>query len=776
MPVSPNITVVGAKENNLKNLTVTIPKGQLVVVTGVSGSGKSSLVFDTIAAEASRLLNETFPAFIQGFLPAPARPHVDQLEGITAAIVVGQERLGTNPRSTVGTASDATALLRSIYATSGTPKIGSTEAFSFNTPSVEAQGVIKVNGKTEKKTFTVTGGMCPECEGLGTVSELDLAAIINEELSIQAGAINAPGYNVGGWNVRLYGENDLFPGDKPVKDFTAAQRQTFLYSEPQKIKVAGINMTFEGLIPRLKNTLLAKAKEAMQPAQREFCERAVTFKDCAACDGTRLAAHTRAVKVAGKSIDQVCRMQISAALEWLSEVTDPQAAALVAGLKNLLTGFVEIGLGYLSLERAAASLSGGEAQRLKIVRHLGSSLTDVTYIFDEPTAGLHAHDIDKMIKILQQLRDKGNTVIVVEHQPLVIAAADYLLDLGPGAGRNGGELMFAGSAADFATANTLTATHLAAPAKLKTTTRTATGAYEISHANCNNLKDVSVSIPQGVLVSLTGVAGSGKSSLVQSLLAQHDGLLVDQAPLKTNRRSNPGTYTGVIEPIRKAFAKENGVKPGLFSANSEGACPACKGNGVLLTDVPMLGTVESPCVECDGQAFQAEVLQMQLGGLNIAQVLALSVAAAAEFFTTTVKIPAAAKILQQLEKVGLGYIQLGQPLTTLSGGELQRLKLANVLANQKRHDTKLLVLDEPATGLHLADVSQLLELLDQLVAAGLSVVCVEHHLQVVAHSDWVIDLGPGAGTAGGQVVFAGTPADLVQAQTLTGIALAQVAS
>lgn len=769
------IRVRGARENNLTGVDVDIPKRRMTVFTGVSGSGKSSLAFGTIAAESQRMINETYSAFVQGFMPQLARPEVDSLEGLTTAILVGQERLGANIRSTVGTVSDANALLRTLFSRAGEPQIGPPNAFSFNTPSVKASGAILVErtgrAKRERAEFTMLGGMCPECEGTGRVSELDLSQLYDETRSINAGAITVPGYKPGGWSVRFYAESGFFDPDKPVKDFTDAELDAFLHREETKITLNGINVTYLGLVPQVRKSMLSKDREAMQPHIRAFVDRAVTFAACPECEGTRLAAPARSSKIAGIHIGEACAMQVSDLVTWVRGLGLDGAAPLLAALDALLTSFVDIGLGYLSLDRASGTLSGGEAQRLKMITHLGSPLTDVTYVFDEPTAGLHPHDVQRMNDLLVRLRDKGNTVLVVEHKPETIAIADHVVELGPGAGRNGGEVCFSGDVAGLRESDTATGRHLADRARLKNAVREPTGAIEIRGASSNNLRNVDVDIPTGVLVALTGVAGSGKSSLVTEKLAGLDGLaLVDQTPIKGSSRSNAATYTGLLDHIRKAFAKANGVKPALFSSNSEGACPTCRGNGTVTTELGFMQGVTVPCEDCGGRRFTAEVLEYRFAGRNIAEVLALSISEAADFFGDgDGRIPAAAKILTRLNDVGLGYVSLGQQLSSLSGGERQRLKLAA----QMGEGARTYVLDEPTTGLHLQDVASMLRMLDDLVDAGHSVIAIEHHQAVMAHADWIIDMGRGAGHDGGQVVFEGTPAQLVEARsTLTGQHLA----
>ena len=766
------IRVHGARENNLKDVSVELPKRRLTVFTGVSGSGKSSLVFDTIAAESQRLINETYSAFVQGFMPTLARPEVDVLDGLTTAISVDQQRMGADPRSTVGTATDANAMLRILFSRLGRPYVGPPGAFAFNVPSVSASGAIKVGtGARQKVTFNKVGGMCPRCEGRGSVSDLDVSQLYDDTKSINEGAFTIPGYTGGGWNSRLYAESGFFDPDKPIRRFTKKELHDLLHREPTRMKIAGINMTYEGLIPRIQKSMLAKDKEAMQPHIRAFVERAVAFTTCADCDGTRLAEHARSSKIGKISIADACAMEIRDLADWVRGLEESSVAPLLTALQHTLDSFSEIGLGYLSLDRPAGTLSGGEAQRVKMIRHLGSSLTDVTYVFDEPTIGLHPHDIQRMNDLLLRLRDKGNTVLVVEHKPEVIAIADHVVDLGPGAGTAGGTVCYEGSLDGLRSSGTITGRHLGDRAGLKDTVREPTGALEIRGASAHNLRDVDVDIPLGVLCVVTGVAGSGKSSLVHGSIPAETGVVsVDQSPIRGSRRSNPATYTGLLDPIRSAFAKANGVKPALFSANSEGACPTCNGAGVIYTDLGMMAGVSSTCEDCEGKRFDASVLEYRFGGRDISEVLAMPVAEAEEFFAAgEARTPAAHRILQRLADVGLGYLTLGQPLTTLSGGERQRLKLATHMADKGG----VYVLDEPTAGLHLADVEQLLGLLDRLVDAGKSVIVVEHHQAVMAHADWIIDLGPGAGHDGGTVVFEGTPSDLVKGRkTLTGQHLA----
>ncbi|HWB89730.1 MAG TPA: excinuclease ABC subunit UvrA [Acidimicrobiia bacterium] len=770
------IRVTGARENNLKDVSVEIPKRRLTVFTGVSGSGKSSLVFDTIAAESQRLINETYSAFVQGFMPTLARPEVDVLDGLTTAIIVDQERMGANVRSTVGTATDANAMLRILFSRLGEPHIGPPPAFSFNIPTRTASGAMNVDkGKGERlvvRNVVYHGGMCPRCEGMGTVNDIDLTQLYDQSRSLSEGAITVPGYKADGWSVRIFTESGFLDPDKPIEKYTKNELQDFLHKEPTKVKVNGINLTYEGLVPQIQKSFLSKDVDALQPHIRAFVERAVTFTACPECGGTRLNEAARSSKIAGKSIADLCAMEITDLADWVRELDQPAAAPLLAALQETLDSFVDIGLGYLSLDRPSGTLSGGEAQRTKMIRHLGSPLTDVTYIFDEPTTGLHPHDIRRMNELLLQLRDKGNTVLVVEHEPETIEIADHIVDLGPGAGAAGGDVCYQGSVEGLRASDTLTGRHLDDQATLKSEVRTPSGKLEIRGANLHNLEDVDVDIPLGVLVVVTGVAGSGKSSLIHgSLSGREDVVSVDQTSIRGSRRSNPATYTGLLEPIRKAFAKENGVKPALFSANSEGACPNCNGAGVTYVDLGIMAGISTMCEVCEGKRFQAEVLEYRLGGRDISEVLAMSVSEAKDFFAEgEAKVPAAHAILERMHAVGLGYLGIGQPLTTLSGGERQRLKLAIHMAEKGG----IYVLDEPTNGLHLADVDHLLELLDQFVDSGKSVIVIEHHQAVMAHADWIIDLGPGGGHEGGRVVFEGTPAELVaDRSTLTGQHLAE---
>ncbi|MCJ0893928.1 excinuclease ABC subunit UvrA [Rhodococcus sp. ARC_M5] len=769
------IRVQGARQNNLQDIDVELPKRRLTVFTGVSGSGKSSLVFSTIAAESQRMINETYSAFVQGFMPTLGRPDVDVMDGLTTAIIVDQQRMGSNPHSTVGTATDANAMLRILFSRVGKPYIGSAQAFSFNVASVSGAGAYKVDkgGRqtTEKKSFSVTGGMCPRCEGRGSVSDFDLTALYDASKSLNESAITIPGYSMEGWYGRIFRGCGYFDPDKPISKFTKKELDDLLYREPTKVKVEGINVTYSGLVPQIQKSFLSKDVEAMQPHIRAFVERAITFTTCPDCHGTRLNEGARSSKIKGVNIADACSMQISDLAKWVGGLKEPSVAPLLTTLGETLDSFVEIGLGYLSLDRPSGTLSGGEAQRTKMIRHLGSSLTDVTYVFDEPTTGLHPHDIERMNNLLLQLRDKGNTVLVVEHKPETISIADHVVDLGPGAGSAGGHVCFEGTVDGLRQSDTVTGRHFDDRASLKESVREFSDVLEIRGADSHNLRDVDVDVPLGVLVVVTGVAGSGKSSLIHgSLSGTNDVVSVDQGAIRGSRRSNPATYTGLLEPIRKAFAKENAVKPALFSSNSEGACPTCNGAGVIYSDLAMMAGVATVCEECEGKRFQASVLEYHFGGRNIDEVLSMSVAEAEEFFSDgSAKLLPAHKILQRLNDVGLGYLKIGQPLTTLSGGERQRLKLATHMADKGG----IYVLDEPTTGLHLADVDKLLGLLDRLVDSGKSVIVIEHHQAVMAHADWIIDLGPGAGHDGGLVVFEGTPSDLIaDGSTLTGQHLA----
>ncbi|MBN9420805.1 daunorubicin resistance protein DrrC [bacterium SCN 62-11] len=765
------IRVHGARENNLKNVSVELPKRRLTVFTGVSGSGKSSLVFDTIAAESQRLINETYSAFVQGFMPNQPRPEVDLLEGLTPAILVDQQRMGADVRSTVGTATDVNPMLRILFSRLGQPHIGPPSAFAFNLATLQGKGALTVGGKTEARSFTRVGGMCPRCEGRGTVSDIDLTQLYDENKSLNEGAIQVPGYKTDGWwTVGIFTDSGFLDGDKPIKKYTKKELDDFLYKDPVKVKIKGVNLTYEGLVNKLQKSMFSKDPDALQPHIRAFVDRAVTFGACPECQGTRLSEATRSCKIGKVNIADACSMQISDLVEWVRSLKEKSLAPLLANLLQTLESFVEIGLGYLSLERPAGSLSGGEAQRVKMLRHLNSPLSDVTYVFDEPTTGLHPHDVQRMNDLLLRLRDKGNTVLVVEHEPETIAIADHIVDLGPEAGSGGGKICFEGSVSGLRSSGTVTGRHFDDRTSLKKKLRKPTGQYKIRGASRHNLRKVDVDIPLGVLVVVTGVAGSGKSSLIHGSVKGDGVKAVDQTPIRGSRRSNPATYTGLLEPIRKAFAKANGVKPALFSSNSEGACPACNGAGVIDVELNVMASVAVPCEECEGKRFQASVLEYQLAGRNISQVLEMPVKEAREFFAQgEARTPAASAILERLSDVGLGYITLGQPLNSLSGGERQRLKLACEMAEKGG----IYVLDEPTTGLHLADVEQLLGLLDRLVDSGKSVLVIEHHQAVMAHADWLIDLGPGAGHQGGQIVFQGTPAELVkEGKTLTGQHLA----
>jgi excinuclease UvrABC ATPase subunit len=768
------IRVVGAREHNLKDVRVEIPKRRLTVFTGVSGSGKSSLVFATIAAESQRLINETYSTFVQGFMPSLARPDVDVLEGLTTAIIVDQQRMGADVRSTVGTATDADAMLRILFSRLGEPSIGSPQAFSFNIPSVTGSGamtVAKGDGATVERTFTQLGGMCPRCEGRGTVSDIDLSQLFDDSRSLADGAITIPGYTADGWQVRVFAESGLLDPAKPIREYTETERQDFLFKEPTKVRLGNMNLTYEGLVPKVRKAFFAKDRDALQPHIRAFVDRAATFTACPDCGGTRRSEAARSSRIAGISIADACAMQVSDLAAWVRGLDAPAVAPLLGSLGALLDSFEEIGLGYLSLDRAAGTLSGGEAQRVKMIRHLGSALTDVTYVFDEPTTGLHPHDVQRMNELLLRLRDKGNTVLVVEHKPETIAVADHVVDLGPGAGAAGGAVCFEGDVAGLRASGTVTGRHLDDRAALKPAVRTPSGVLPVRGAHAHNLRDVDVDLPLGVLLVVTGVAGSGKSSLIGGSVTGREGVVtIDQTPIRGSRRSNPATYTGLLDPIRTAFAKANGVKPALFSANSAGACPSCNGAGVVYTDLGPMAGVSTTCEVCGGRRFDASVLEYRLGGRDISEVLAMPVADAEAFFRTEARVPAAQAVLARLADVGLGYLTIGQPLTSLSGGERQRLKLATHLGEPGG----VLVLDEPTAGLHLADVAQLLALLDRLVDGGRSVIVVEHHQAVLAHADWIVDLGPGAGHDGGRVVFEGTPADLVAARrTLTGEHLAR---
>jgi excinuclease UvrABC ATPase subunit len=738
----------------------------LTVFTGVSGSGKSSLVFETIAAESQRLINETYSAFVQGFMPTLARPDVDHLEGLTTAIIVDQERMGANVRSTVGTATDANALLRILFSRRGEPHIGGPQAFSFNIPSVRGGGAIVVErgaGTTERRSFSLQGGMCPRCEGMGTTNDVDLTQLYDESKSLAGGAITVPGYTADGWSVRMYSESGFFDPDKPIRDYTPTELHDFLHKEPVKVRINGINLTYEGLLPRIQKSFLSKDVDALQPHIRAFVDRAVTFSACPDCGGTRLNEAARSSRIEGVNIADACAMQISDLADWVRGLDDPSIAPLVATLRRTLESFVRIGLGYLSLDRPSGTLSGGEAQRTRMIRHLESSLTDVTYVFDEPTIGLHSHDVEQVNSLLRSLRDKGNTVLVVEHDPEVIRVADHVVDMGPGAGSHGGTVVYEGTVDGLVASGTATGRYLDVRQELKPEPRVPRGSIPIRNARLHNLRDVAVDVPLGVLVAVTGVAGSGKSSLIHGCLPRTDPsvTVIDQSAIRGSRRSNPATYTGVLDPIRAAFAKANGVKPALFSANSEGACPNCNGLGKTYTSLGFMAEVVSVCEVCEGRRYTDEVLDYRLRGRNIVEVLAMPVEEAREFFTER----PVRTMLERMADVGLGYISLGQALDTLSGGERQRLKLAIEMSG----DTEVYVLDEPTTGLHMQDVDALIGLLDRLVEAGRTVIVIEHNLDVIARADWVIDLGPGAGHDGGRVIFEGPPAELVHAKgSLTG--------
>jgi excinuclease UvrABC ATPase subunit len=740
------------------------------VFTGVSGSGKSSLVFGTIAAESQRLINETYSAFVQGFMPTLARPDVDSLEGLTTAIILDQERMGANVRSTVGTVTDANALLRVVFSRIAEPHIGGPQAYSFNIPSVSGAGAIRIERGggtvTERRSFSVAGGMCPRCEGMGTAKDIDVSQLYDASKSLSEGAVTIPGYAAEGWHTRMFEETGWFDMAKPVGKFDDTELQHLLYQDATKVKVNGVNLTYEGLVPRVQKSFLSKDVDAMQPHIRAFVERVATFRPCPECGGTRLNAATRSSKIRGVSIADACAMQISDLATWIRRLDEPSVAPLLAALGDSLDAFVEMGLGYLSLDRPSGTLSGGEAQRTRMVRHVGSPLTDVTYVFDEPTIGLHAHDVERMNSLLRRLRDKGNTVLVVEHDPAVIRIADHVVDMGPGAGPHGGTIVFEGTLDGLIAAGTATGRHLDVRQDLKASPREPSGSIAIRNANLHNLQDVSVDVPLGVLVAITGVAGSGKSSLIHGCLPRTDPsvTVIDQSAIRGSRRSSPATYTGILDPIRTAFAKANGVKPALFSANSEGACPACNGLGKIYTSLGFMAEVVSVCEVCEGRRFTDEVLEHRLRGRNIVDVLAMSVEEAVAFFTEK---PVKA-MLDRLADVGLGYVSLGQELDTLSGGERQRLKLAIEMSS----DTEVYVLDEPTTGLHMQDVDNLVALLDRLVDAGRTVIVIEHNLDVVARADWVIDMGPGAGHDGGRVIFEGPPARLLRAEgSLTGLHL-----
>jgi excinuclease UvrABC ATPase subunit len=760
------IRVRGARENNLKDVSIDIPKRRLTVFTGVSGSGKSSLVFETIAAESRRLINETYTAFVQGFMPNQARPDVESLEGLTAAIIVDQERMGANARSTVGTATDAYDMLRVVFSRLGQPHIGPSSAFSFNVPAGTISGEITLErgrSETEQREITITGGMCPDCEGLGRVSSVDIDALVDRSKSLNEGAITFPNFQVGSWYHRIFVDSGFFDPDKPLRDFSDAEWQRFLYGPEAKVKTELVNLTYYGLVDRIRRQYLVKDPESLQPSMRAAVERVSTAAACPACGGTRLNAAARSSLIEGRSIADCAAMQISDLAPWLRAIKADGAGPMIEQLGALLDTFVEIGLGYLSLDRESSTLSGGESQRTRMVRHMGSSLTDITYVFDEPTIGLHAHDVQQMNGLLQRLRDKGNTVLVVEHEPEVIRVADHVIDMGPAAGTHGGEIVYEGSFAGLGASGTLTGQHLEVKQELKAELREPQGQIPIRNARLHNLRDVSVDVPLGVLVAVTGVAGSGKSSLIHGCMPRRNPsvTVIDQSAIRGSRRSNPATYTGILDPIRKAFASANRVSASLFSANSEGACPECKGLGMIYTDLAFMAGVVSVCEVCEGRRFTEEVLEYRLRGRNISEVLAMSVEEAQAFFAER----AVRTMVDRLANVGLGYITLGQMLNTLSGGERQRLKLAIEMSG----DAAVYVLDEPTSGLHMNDVDNLIRMLDRLVDAGRTVIVIEHNLDVVAQADWVIDLGPGAGHDGGQVVFQGRPVELMREErSLTG--------
>ena len=734
--------------------------------TGVSGSGKSSLVFNTIAAESQRLINETYSAFVQGFMPTLARPDVDSLEGLTTAIIVDQERMGANARSTVGTVTDTNTLLRILFSRRGQPHIGGPQAFSFNIPSVRGAGAITIergDGQTTSRSFSVAGGMCPRCEGMGSANDIDLTQLYDETKSLAEGAIKVPGYTADGWSTRMFSESGFFDPDKPIRDYSETELHDFLHKEPVKVRINGINLTYEGLVPKIQKSMLSKDVDTLQPHIRAFVERAVTFTACPDCGGTRLNEAARSSRIQGLNIADACAMQISDLADWVRGLDEPSVAPLLATLGDTLDSFVAIGLGYLSLDRPSGTLSGGEAQRTRMIRHVGSALTDVTYVFDEPTIKLHAHDVERMNSLLRRLRDKGNTVLVIEHDPEVMRVADHVVDMGPGAGSHGGTIVYEGSIDGLVGSRTTTGRYLDVRQELRPEPRVPHGSIPIRNARLHNLRDVSVDVPLGVLVAVTGVAGSGKSSLIHGCLPQTDPsvTVIDQSAIRGSRRSNPATYTSILDPIRTAFAKANGVKPALFSANSEGACPNCNGLGKTYTSLGFMAEVVSLCEVCEGRRYTDDVLEYGLRGRNIVEVLAMQVEEARDFF---IERPVRV-MLDRLADVGLGYISLGQELDTLSGGERQRLKLAIKMSG----DTEVYVLDEPTTGLHMQDVDNLIGLLDRLVELGRTVIVIEHNLDVVARADWVIDLGPGAGHDGGRVIFEGPPSALVRADgSLTG--------
>jgi excinuclease UvrABC ATPase subunit len=740
------IQVRGARENNLQNISVDIPRRRITVFTGVSGSGKSSLVFDTIAAESQRLLNETFPAFVQNFLPRYGQPDVDILANLSTAIIVDQQRMGGNPRSTLGTVTDIYTLLRVLFFRLGKPAVPHALALSFNDPM----------------------GMCPECEGLGRGSQIDIDALVDKSKSLEEGPVRFPTFNVGGYNLHTFVKSGFFDAKKPLKKYTKEEWHDFLHRDDTKVKTNKQGQTFssgyDGLIPKFKRLYLSKDAEKMPAHLREAFEKIVTQGPCSACGGTRLSEAARACRVNGKNIAECSAMQVSELARFIPSFRAPNVAPLVARLAERLDRLVEIGLGYLSLSRETATLSGGESQRVKMVRHLSSSLTEALYIFDEPTIGLHPHDIQRLNNTLTKLRDAGNTVLVVEHEPEVMAIADHIVDMGPGAGRAGGTVVFEGPFEELKKSGTLTGKRLSRHQALKEKPRAGKGHLLVENATLNNLRNITVKIPQGVLTVVTGVAGSGKSSLIHGCLPKHypDAVLVDQSLAAGSRRSNLATYSGMADAIRKAFAAANSaaavlgkVEPALFSSNSKGACPACEGLGVIYTDLQHLDPVAVRCETCEGRCFTGEVLALKLRGKDINEVLSLSVADALSYFTEKPILTN----LKALKDVGLGYIALGQRLNTMSGGERQRLKLAGEL----RKPSQIVVLDEPTTGLHMADVANLLALLDAMVDNGTTLIVIEHNLDVVVRADWIIDMGPGAGAEGGTVVFEGAPRELLKA-------------
>ncbi len=733
------IEVRGARQNNLVGVDLDIPKRMLVVFTGSSGSGKSSLVFGTIAAESQRLINETYTAFLQSLMPALPRPDVDRLSGLNAAIVVDQERMGANSRSTVGTATDAWSMLRALFAAVGSPQVPGPAALSFND----------------------TSGMCPACEGIGTLATIDVDAVLDRALSLASGAITFPNFAVGSLFWQIFADSGYFDVDEPLTRWSQADLDQLLTGTGGKVGTGSYKMAYEGLLDKIRRLYLSKDRDALQPHVRRAVDAAATVIACPDCGGTRLNERARGCLVAGRTIAECNAMQVDDLAVWVRGLTAAGIAPMVAGLASTLDNLIEIGLAYLSLDRQTGTLSGGEAQRVKMVRHLESSLTEMTYVFDEPTGGLHAHDTARMIRLLQRLRDKGNTVLVVEHDPDVICAADHVVDLGPGAGSDGGQVVYQGDVAGLRRSGTVTGEHLDVRQPIRADPRQATGYLRVEDATANNLRAVTVDVPLGVLTVVTGVAGSGKSSLLSSLPRSADLVFMDQTPIKGSRRSNPATYSGVLDPIRDAFAKANDVRAALFSANSEGACPACSGLGVTYTDLAYMPGVATPCEACEGRRFTADVLAHRLRGADICEVLAMTIDQAATFFTEKSVRPT----LRSLVDAGIGYVRLGQPMTSLSGGERQRLRLGIEMGRSAR----TYVLDEPTSGLHLADVDHLVGLLDRIVEAGGTVIVIEHNLDVVARADWVIDLGPGAGHDGGRVVYQGPPAGLpTDGTSLTG--------